>query len=600
MNQLESKKLRWKLTVGLELLTSIMAVPLAVLFVISAGGYDFSQSIGLIVSATISLYTSFVVPSIRFVILGRLLKNLEDKNWFILNSKEKSEIKTKILNFPLYNSWFYVIQWSYGIFAAWGIMHLFFVPKSIESIPFAFLPVIIYPVLGVSHFFLTESILVLLLESDRLREVHTDPGKIRTVGAHARIFSTILAIAVLPIIILGYLLFEETSGWIELGDVTIPLILTLAFMLIAVGVASYLLSSTIRRNSENMIQIFAKMSDGNLTQFLPTVSSDELGSNTRALNEFVKRLRIIVKRVTREADKLSESSKTLGENTSELSRKMGDQTASSEEMASAVEKISTLIHSTASRAESQTLIAKRAQTSLAELEGRIHQVHSALVETKVDADRMKGETKSGEEALKGTQKAMEAIDESTAKMGATVNVIKEITDRIGLLSLNASIEAARAGDSGKGFAIVAQEIAKLGEQTQENAKRITSAISEALNATKSGREVIESMQTVFQRIGGTVGATLDRISEVALLADSQLTASEQVKLAFTEFSTSSNEIRNHTQEQTRTSEEFSKTIVSISETTEFLGCVVTQIDGLSVQLNEQADKLKSEMDFFEA
>lgn len=81
MNQFESKKLRWKLTIGLELLTSILAVPLAVLFVISAGGYDFNQSIGLIISSTISLTTSFVVPSVRFVILGRLLKNLEDKNW---------------------------------------------------------------------------------------------------------------------------------------------------------------------------------------------------------------------------------------------------------------------------------------------------------------------------------------------------------------------------------------------------------------------------------------------------------------------------------------------------------------------------------------
>ncbi|MFQ3857678.1 methyl-accepting chemotaxis protein [Leptospira kirschneri] len=599
MNQFESKKLRWKLTIGLELLTSILAVPLAVLFVISAGGYDFNQSIGLIISSTISLTTSFVVPSVRFVILGKLLKNLEDKNWFVLNSKEKSEIKIKILNFPLYNSWFYMIQWSYGIFAAWRIMHLFFVPKTIESLPFAFLPAIIYPVLGVSHFFLTESTLVALLESDRLGDVYTDPKKIKTVGIHTRIFSTISAIAILPIVILGYLLFEETSGWIKLGDVTIPLILTLMFMLIAVGVASFQLSYTIRRNSENMIQIFAKMSDGNLTQVLPTVSSDELGSNTRALSDFVKRLRIIVKRVSKEAIKLSESSKTLGENTSELSRKMEDQAASSEEMSSAVEEISASIHSTASRAESQTLIAKKAQTSLAELEGRIRQVHSALVETKADADRMKGETKSGEEALKGTQKAMEAIDESTTKMGATVNVIREITDRIGLLSLNASIEAARAGEAGKGFAVVAQEIAKLGEQTQENAKRITSAISEALNATKSGREVIESMQTVFQRIGNTVGTTLDRISEVALLSDSQLTASDQVKSAFTEFSISSDEIRNHTQEQARTSEEFSKTIVSVSETTEFLNSVVTQIDELSIRLNEQADKLKSEMDFFE-
>ncbi|EMO44990.1 hypothetical protein LEP1GSC187_1556 [Leptospira santarosai str. ZUN179] len=56
------------MNLGLELLTSIIAV----LFVISAGGYDFSQSIGMIVSSTISLITSFVVPSVRFAILGRL------------------------------------------------------------------------------------------------------------------------------------------------------------------------------------------------------------------------------------------------------------------------------------------------------------------------------------------------------------------------------------------------------------------------------------------------------------------------------------------------------------------------------------------------
>ncbi len=60
------------MNLGLELLTSIMAVPLAVLFVISTGGYDFSQSIGMIVSSTISLITSFVVPFVRFAILGRL------------------------------------------------------------------------------------------------------------------------------------------------------------------------------------------------------------------------------------------------------------------------------------------------------------------------------------------------------------------------------------------------------------------------------------------------------------------------------------------------------------------------------------------------
>ncbi|AOP34679.1 chemotaxis protein [Leptospira tipperaryensis] len=598
MNQSESRKLRWKLTVGLELLTTILAVPLAVLFIISAGGYDFDQAIALIIAATTSTLTSYMVPTVRFFYLGRILRKLEDTNWFPLNTQERIEVKTTILNFPVYNSIFYLIQWSLGIPFAWWIMCFFFNPTFLESLPFTFLPFIIYPILGVSHFFLTESSFVEILESDRLNEVQTDSNRIRMVGVLARIFSTIIAIAILPVIILGYLLFEETSGWIKLGDVTIPLILTLVFMLIAVVVASYQLSLTIRRNSENMIRIFGEMSNGNLTHILPMVSSDELGSNSRALNEFVKRLRIIVKSVVREAEKLSGSSKILGDNTKELSRKMQDQAASTEEMSSGVEEIAASIHSTASRAEGQTQIAKKAQASLEELEGRIRQVHMALLETKVDADRMKTETKSGEDALQGTQKAMEAIEESTSKMGATVNVIKEITDRIGLLSLNAAIEAARAGEAGKGFAVVAQEIAKLGEQTQDNAKRITSAISEALNATKSGREVIESTQTVFKRIGDTVGITLDRVSEVAQLSDSQLVASEQVKSAFADLSISSDEIRNHTQEQAQTSTEFSKTIVAISETTEFLNQVVSEIDELAVKLNEQAGKLKSEVEFF--
>ncbi|XDD51383.1 methyl-accepting chemotaxis protein [Leptospira sp. WS92.C1] len=598
MNHAESRKLRWKLTVGLELLTSILAVPLAVLFVISAGGYDFDQSIALIVGSTIALLCSYIVPGVRFFVLGRILKDLKDSRWFNLNSQQKTLVKTKILNFPVYNTFFYLIQWSLGIPFTWKFMHLFFTPTFLESIPFFFLPAIIYPILGVSHFFLAESTFVDILESDRLNEIETDSSQIITIGVHTRIFSTIAAIATLPIVILGYLLFEETSGWVKLGDITIPLILTLIFMLIAVAVASYQLSSTIRRNSENMIRIFGEMSNGSLTQVLPMVSSDELGSNSRALNEFVKRLRIIVKSVMREANKLSESSKVLGENTRELSKKMQDQAASTEEMSSGVEEITASIQSTATRADGQTQIAKKAQKSLIDLEERIRQVHTALLETKTDADRMKTETKSGEYALFGTQKAMEAIEESTAKMGATVNVIKEITDRIGLLSLNAAIEAARAGEAGKGFAVVAQEIAKLGEQTQDNAKRITAAISEALSATRSGREVIESTQTVFKRIGDTVATTLDRVSEVATLSDSQLLASEQVKSAFTELSRSSDEIRNHTQEQALTSTEFSKTIGSISETTEFLNQVVNEIDDLAGKLNGQAGKLKSEVEFF--
>ncbi|TGK09032.1 methyl-accepting chemotaxis protein [Leptospira fletcheri] len=599
MDKRESWKVRWKITIGMEVMTSVLAVPLAVLFIIAAGAYDFGKSLALIICAAISLFTSFVVPTVRFLYLGRVFRSLETEQWTKLNAVGKSAVKEKLLNFPLYNTIFYVVQWSYGIFSAWEYMHYFFRPTFLESLPFAFLPAIIYPILGVSHFFMTESILSQVLESDQLIGIQVREPSVRKVPIFARIFATIVAISLMPVIIFGYLLFEETAGWVKLGNITVPLLLTGFFMLVTVAVASYLLAVSIRKNSGNMVNIFGGMSNGDLVSELPMISTDELGRSGKALNEFIKRLRIIVKSVIREADRLSESSKKLEENTKELSRKMQDQAASTEQMSAGVEEIAASITSTAARADGQAEIAKKATESLAELEGRIRQVHLALSETKADADRMKAETSKGTHALQGTTRAMAEIEESTTRMGSTVNVIHEITDRIGLLSLNAAIEAARAGEAGKGFAVVAQEISKLGEQTQENAKRIRSAIKDALSATQSGREVIESTQVVFEKIGYTVTTTLNRVSEVAELSDYQLSASAAVRSAFGDLTRSAEEIRNHTQEQAQTSGEFSKTIVAISETTELLNRVVEEIDSLAERLATQSTALKGDVAFFQ-
>ncbi|TGK09310.1 methyl-accepting chemotaxis protein [Leptospira selangorensis] len=598
MTRGESRKLRWRLTLGLELLTSILAVPLAVLFIIAAGAYDFNKAIALIGSSTVVLTTSYIVPTIRFLYLGRLLSNLEPNNWEKLNTKGKVEVKKKLLNFPLFNTAFYIVQWSYGIPAAWKLMHFFFIPEFFESAPFLLLPLIIYPPLGISHFFLTESVLSEVLESDRLNGLPLEEKDIRKVSIFARIISTIASISLLPVVIFGYLLVEETSGWLKLGDVTLALSLTILFMVITLTISSYLLASSIRRNSKNMMNAFTEMSQGELDILLPMVSTDELGRSSKMLNDFVKRLRIVVKTVIKESEKLSQSSKVLEEKTKDLSIKMQEQAASTEQMSSGVEEIAASIQSTSSRAESQSDTVKQASASLAELEDRIRNVHTSLMDTKNDAERMRLETSNGESALQSTRDAMAEIESNTAKMEASVNVIHEITDRIGLLSLNAAIEAARAGEAGKGFAVVAQEISKLGEQTQENAKRIRATLAEAVKATNSGREVLGNTEVAFRRIGDTAQNTSERILQVSSLSESQLVASAQVKNAFSELIRSAEEIRNHTKEQSQTSLEFSKTIGSISEATEFLNGIVNDIDSLAEKLAHQASSLKKEVEFF--
>ncbi|EPG65534.1 methyl-accepting chemotaxis protein [Leptospira wolffii] len=594
----ESRKIRWRLTLGLELLTSVVAVPLAVLFIIVAGGYDFQKSLALILASTAALFSSFVFPTIRFLYLGRLLGKLNPAKWEKLNSKGKSGVKKKLLNFPVWNSAFYIVQWSYGIPAAWTMMHISFLPTASESIPFLFLPFIIYPILGVSHFFWTESVLSEVLGSDKLNGLAVEERSIFKISMFIRIIFTIVSIASLPVIIFGYLLVAETSGWIKLGDLTLTLCLTLLFMLITVSVASSLLTKSVKSNTDNMTEAFQGMSEGELQFLLPMASTDELGRSTRMLNDFVKRLRIVVKTVNRESEKLAQSSKTLEQRTKDLSVKMQEQAASAEQMSAGVEEIAASVHSTSLRAEGQSVTVEKATESLVELEERIRNVHASLIETKSDSDRMKIETSDGEAALRSTRNAMSEIESSTAKMESSVNVIYEITDRIGLLSLNAAIEAARAGEAGKGFAVVAQEISKLGEQTQENAKRIRSTLTEAVQATSRGREVIQNTENVFKRIGDTALNTSQRIHNVSVLSDSQLTASAKVKDAFGELIRSADEIRNHTKEQSQTSAEFTKTIGIIAESTEFLNGIVNDIDVLAEKLATQADSLKKEMEFF--
>ncbi|TGK61960.1 methyl-accepting chemotaxis protein [Leptospira wolffii] len=594
----DSRKIRWRLTLGLELLTSVVAVPLSVLFIIVAGGYDFQKSLTLVLAATAALFSSFVFPTIRFLYLGRLLGNLNPEKWEKLNSKGKSGVKKKLLNFPVWNSAFYLVQWSYGIPAAWTLMHISFLPTTPESVPFLFLPFIIYPILGVSHFFWTESVLSEVLGSDKLNGLAVEERSIFKISMFVRIIFTIVSIASLPVIIFGYLLVAETSGWIKLGDLTLTLCLTLLFMLITVSVASSLLTKSVKSNTDNMTEAFQGMSEGELQFLLPMASTDELGRSTRMLNDFVKRLRIVVKTVNRESEKLAQSSKTLEQRTKDLSVKMQEQAASAEQMSAGVEEIAASIHSTSLRAEGQSVTVEKATESLVELEERIRNVHSSLIETKSDSDRMKTETSDGEAALRSTRNAMSEIESSTAKMESSVNVIYEITDRIGLLSLNAAIEAARAGEAGKGFAVVAQEISKLGEQTQENAKRIRSTLTEAVQATSRGREVIQNTENVFKRIGDTALNTSQRIHNVSVLSDSQLTASAKVKDAFGELIRSADEIRNHTKEQSQTSAEFTKTIGIIAESTEFLNGIVNDIDVLAEKLATQADSLKKEMEFF--
>jgi methyl-accepting chemotaxis protein len=105
--------------------------------------------------------------------------------------------------------------------------------------------------------------------------------------------------------------------------------------------------------------------------------------------------------------------------------------------------------------------------------------------------KLSDKTTIANEKLSEVESAINTIAEQSGKISDTVSIIIDIADKINLLSLNASIEAARAGDHGKGFAVVADEIGKLAFLTTESIKEIEKVLSINNSITKKGVDVIK-------------------------------------------------------------------------------------------------------------
>ncbi|TGM23351.1 methyl-accepting chemotaxis protein [Leptospira meyeri] len=599
MGKKEITSICWKLTLGLELLTSILAVPIAVLFIVSGGEYNFEKAVYVVLGATISLTISYIVPTIRFFRLRNLITQTIPENFSKKTLEEKQEIKIRLLKFPKNNSAYFLVQWSLGIPFAALITFLFFTPTLVEIIPYAVLPIIIYPVLGVSHFFLTELRLAPVLSQSVLKELILPLKEIPKIGIFPRVFFTMLAVFSMSVTTLGYLLGTQVTGIIQLQNTGITIGLLALFICIAIYILTSLFVRSLKFNTDQMVRRYEGLANGDLRNTVAMISTDELGLGSLSLNSFIESIRKITAGVVSEAERVSKDSKVIASQTQGLAQAMMEQASSTEQMSAGVEEMSASIRSTAISAKTQNEITQSSLQSLIEMESVLVDVHSSMERTEAETKKMQEEILSGQNALHSTLSAMEEIETSVEHTADVIQVISDISDKIGLLSLNASIEAARAGEAGRGFAVVASEISKLGEQTLQNTKRILDAVEKAYEASKSGRSAVSNTEKTFSQIGTAVDTTVQLIKISSEMTKKQMFIAKDVKEGFGNLTRSALEIEQNTEEQARTSFELSHSIATISEGTEYLNQFVGEIDKLCSALSDQANNLKRDVAFFQ-
>jgi methyl-accepting chemotaxis protein len=127
-----------------------------------------------------------------------------------------------------------------------------------------------------------------------------------------------------------------------------------------------------------------------------------------------------------------------------------------------------------------------------------------------------------------SQRAMDAIEESSAKVGRITTVIADIARQTNLLSLNAAIEAAKAGAQGKGFSVVAEEIRKLAERSAQAAKEISALIQESTDRVQVGSSAVGSVSRALAALERSIRDSADRIEAIIQATEAQSRATDEV------------------------------------------------------------------------
>ncbi len=197
----------------------------------------------------------------------------------------------------------------------------------------------------------------------------------------------------------------------------------------------------------------------------------------------------------------------------------------------------------------------------------------------------------GKEKIEEVEKTIADLNVQSESISATVSIITDIADRINLLSLNASIEAARAGDYGRGFAVVADEIGKLAFQTSESIQDIGEILSQNRVSTTAGVDVIRSTAEVIKRM---IFNMEESSKNIKFLKESIFEEEERLKHINSQLEINirfSNEMRSGTEEQKIALEDTASGVQDVNNIVTVMSENISQISSVSKEIVSDAKEL---------
>ena len=304
--------------------------------------------------------------------------------------------------------------------------------------------------------------------------------------------------------------------------------------------------------------------DGDLTQRLKVQSQDEIGQLASAFNRFVERIQSVVSQVGETSNHLFSAVDKLHHLSEHYDHQMQGHSRETDQVVTAVTEMS----STAQEVAASASNAATATSDAARESDAARGVVSGAINS---INRLVGEvhTASG---------VIEQLAQETAKIGSVVEVIRGIAEQTNLLALNAAIEAARAGEQGRGFAVVADEVRSLAGRTQQSTKEINEMLQRLQGGVKQAVEVMQASEDRSQE-------TVQEASHIASSLDSMVMAVSTINDMNIQIATAA-------EEQRAVSEEINKNLVAIQQIVSELTSAAVESNSTTRDLANTGDKLR--------